>query len=318
LDRNTDVKIAVLGGGGAMGGLFGGRLAEAGYDTVLVDVSTSAVAAIKSDGLRIEEKDGSFRTIRIAASSDPSSVGQVDLVVNFVKSYHTAEAIRSAAPMIGPKTAVLSLQNGWGNAPRISEIVGERRVLVGLTYHAAMLRGPGLVKHPSSGMTYVGETDGSHSPRLVSIVDALRHAGFEVTESGRILDEVWKKLALNAATLPIAALLRLFAHQLLEHEDASKLMRGLLSEIVSVATKQGIAVDFDERWETITGLLARAVGGKGSMLQDVEAKRRTEIDVINGAIVEAGERCGVATPLNAAMVWLVNSMQEAYLAEANG
>lgn len=312
------MKIAVLGGCGAMGGLFGGRLAEAGYETVLVDVSAPAVARINAEGLRIEEKDGSVRTIRVAASSSPSAVGQVDLIVNFVKSYHTAEAMRAAAPMIAPQTVVLSLQNGWGNASRISEIVGERRVVVGLTYHAAMLQGPGSVKHPAAGMTHVGEIDGSRTPRLAAIVEALRRADFEVTESGRILDEVWKKLALNAATLPIAALLRLFAHQLLEHEDASKLMRGLLGEIVSVATKQGIAVDFDERWDTITGLLARAVGGKGSMLQDVEAKRRTEIDVINGAVVEAGKRCGVATPLNAAMVWLVNSMQEAYLAEANG
>lgn len=312
------MRIGVLGGGGAMGGFFGGRLAEAGYDTVLVDVSAPAVDAINSFGLQIEETDGSARTVRVAASRDPASVGEVDLILNFVKSYHTAEAIRSAGPMIGPETSVLSLQNGWGNAARIADVVGERRVLVGLTYHAAMLLGPGRVKHPAAGRTYVGEIDGEPSERLTSIVEALGRAGLEVTASEHILEEVWKKLALNASTLPIAAVLRLFAHELLQHDGTLKLMRGLLDEVVAVAASQAIALDYDERWEAIAGLLERAVGGKGSMLQDVEARRRTEIDVINGAIVDAGRGSSVPTPLNAAMVWLVNSMQEAYLAEAKG
>ncbi len=101
-----------------------------------------------------------------AASDDPASVGPVDLVVNFVKCYHTEAAVKSAAPMIGADTAVLSLQNGWGNAPRIASIVGEDRVLVGLTYHGATLLGPGQVKHPGVGMTYIGELGGKPSQRL--------------------------------------------------------------------------------------------------------------------------------------------------------
>jgi 2-dehydropantoate 2-reductase len=312
------MRVAILGGGGAMGGLVGGGLAEAGHDVVLIDVSSPAVETINRNGLRLEERDGSTRTIGVRASSDPAAVGPVDLIINFVKSYNTADAVRSAAPMLGPETAVLSLQNGWGNAARIAELVGEARVLVGLTYHAAMLIAPGHVKHPAAGMTFVGELDGRLTPRLAAVADALRQGGLEVTVSERVLEEVWKKLALNAATLPVAALLGLFANQLLDHEGTTSLMRGLLEEIVRVAGSQGVALDLEERWQAITGLLARAVGGRGSMLQDVQAKRRTEIDVINGAVVDAGRRSGVATPLNEAMLWLVSSMQEAYLADANG
>ena len=307
------MRIAILGGGGAMGGLFGGYLARAGNDVTLIDVARPAVDAINADGLVIEEKDGSRPVVRVQATDDPASVGPVDLILNFVKCYHTDAAVRAARPMISPDTAVLSLQNGWGNAPRIASIVGEDRVLVGLTYHSGTLLGPGKVKHPGSGMTYVGELSGRTTPRLEKVVATLRAAQLETTLSTTILEEVWKKLALNACTLPTAALLRFFAHELVAFEPAKEMMAAILEEVVAVARAQGIGIDFDERWAAITGLLERAVGGKASMLQDVEAKRRTEIEVINGAIVEAGAKAGIPTPYNQSMVWMIQAAEQHYL-----
>jgi len=307
------MRIAILGGGGAMGGLFGGYLARAGNDVTLIDVSKPAVDAINGSGLSIEEKDGSTPVIAVSASSDPAAVGPVDLIINFVKCYHTEAAVKSAAPMFHGETAVLSLQNGWGNAPRIASIVGEDRVLVGLTYHSGTLLAPGKVKHPGSGMTFIGELSGETTPRLERVVSAFREAGLETTLSSRILDEVWKKLALNACTLPTAALLRFFANELGQFGGTVELMREILKEVVDVAHAQDIALDYDERWSAITGLLERAVGAKASMLQDVEARRKTEIEVINGAIVEAGAKVGVPTPYNQAMVWMVQAAQDQYL-----
>jgi 2-dehydropantoate 2-reductase len=307
------MRIAILGGGGAMGGIFGGYLARAGNDVTLVDVAKHAVDAINSSGLSIEEKDGSTPIIRVPASDDPNKVGPVDLIINFVKCYHTEAAVRGAAPMIGKDTAVLSLQNGWGNAPRIASIVGEDKVLVGLTYHSGTLLGPGRVKHPGVGMTYVGELSGKPTDRLGRVAAAFRDASIETTASQRILDEVWKKLALNACTLPTSALLRFFAHELVAFDGTKSLMAAILKEVVAVAEAQGIKLDYDERWAAITGLLEKAVGGKASMLQDVEAKRQTEIEVINGAIVEAGRRTGVPTPHNETMVWMVEAAQRHYL-----
>lgn len=307
------MRIAILGGGGAMGGLFGAYLARAGNDVTLIDVSKPALQAINADGLSIEEKDGSQPVIRVPATDDPSAVGPVDLIVNFVKCYHTDMAIRSAAPMITAKTSVLSLQNGWGNAPRIASIVGEDKVLVGLTYHSGTLIAPGKVKHPGSGMTYIGELTGKPTKRLERVVSAFRDAKIETTETPRILDEVWKKLALNACTLPTAALLRFFAHELVSFESTKNEMAAILREVVAVANAQDIALDYDERWAAITGLLEKAVGGKASMLQDVEAKRQTEIEVINGAIVDAGKRVGVPTPHNDAMVWMIQATEGHYL-----
>ena len=308
------MRIAVLGGGGAMGGLFGGYLARSGEDVTLVDVSQAAVDAINRDGVSIEEKDGSTPVIKVRASSEPGKVGPVDLIVNFVKCYHTEAAINAARPMLGADTAILSLQNGWGNADRIAAIVGEPRVMVGLTYHSATLLGPGRVKHTGIGPTHAGELNGEMSARLGTATAAFRKAGIDVTSSATIIEEVWKKLALNVCSLPTAALLRFTADELNKHEGTRALMRGLLAELVAVARPQGIAIDEEERWQAIGGVLDRAVGGRASMLQDVEAGRQTEIDVINGAIVAAGDRLGIDTPLNDSMVWMVKSLQARYLA----
>lgn len=310
------MRVAVLGGAGAMGGIFGAYLARAGHDVALVDVSRPAVEAINRDGLVVEEKDGSAPVFRVRATDEPASVGVVDLVVNFVKCYHTEAAVGAARPMLGAETAILSLQNGWGNADRIGAVAGRERVLVGLTYHGGTLVGPGRVRHPGTGMTYLGELDGSRSPRLLAVDAALREAGFETTVTERIVDEVWKKLALNCCTLPTSALLRFLAHELVAYPAAEDAMATILREVVDVARAKGIALDYDERWAAITGLLEKAVGGKASMLQDVEAGRQTEIEVINGAVAKAGREAGVPTPVNDAMVAMVTALQSKYLAQA--
>ena len=313
----ASMKVAVLGGGGAMGGLLGGYLARSGLEVALVDVRPDTVATINDGGLTITEADGRQSLIRVHATTDPASVGPVDLVMSVVKSYHTEAAIRSAAPLLGPDTTILSLQNGWGNADRIGAIAGRERVLVGLTYHSATLTGAGQVKHTGSGLTHIGELDGSATKRLADVAAAFSNAGIEVATSTTIVNEIWKKLALNVCTLPTSALLRFPAHELNLHEGTRDLMRGLLAEVAAVARAAGIELDESERWDAITSLLDRAIGARSSMLQDVEAGRRTEIDVINGAITAAGHASGVPTPLNDAMIWLINSLQERYLADPN-
>lgn len=306
------MKVAVLGGAGAMGSMFGGYLAQAGAAVSLIDVWPEAVKTINRDGLQVEDKAGGSQTIRVHATTKPDEVGPVDLVVVFVKCYHTEAALRSATPLLGADTTVLSLQNGWGNADRIGEIVGKQRVLVGVTYHSGTLLGPGHVQHAGRGITFIGELDGAMSARLERIAVLFNEAGIEVTQSPAVLQHIWSKLALNACTLPTSALLRFYAGQLVEHEGLLALMRGLLGEVVAVANAQGIPLDYDERWTKITGLLQQAAKGKSSMLQDVEKQRQTEIDVINGAIVAAGKRLNISTPYNETMVWLVRSLEATF------
>lgn len=296
-----------------MGSVVGGLLAKSGHDVTLIDVWQQAVEAINRDGLRIDDKAGASQLIKLRATLNPADSGVVDLLVVFVKCYHTEAAVRSALPVVGTRTTVLSLQNGWGNGPRIGEIVGTEKVVLGVCYHSASVLGPGHVLHSGQGITHVGELSGQATPRVETIAAALRQAGLEVSVSTQVLKEIWSKLALNACTLPTSSLLRFYAPQLVQHESMLQLMRELLEEVVAVAREQDIRLDFDERWEAITGLLERCgPTAKASMLQDAEKGRQTEIDVINGAVVEAGRRVNVPTPYNNTMLWMVRALEATF------
>ena len=309
------MKIAIIGAG-AMGSVMGGLLAKAGNEVTLIDVFRDAIDNINAKGLRLEDKSGLAQTIRLPATDKPSEVGVVELVLVFVKCYHTEAAVSNALPMIGPDSVVLSLQNGWGNGPRIAGIVGREKLLVGVCYHSATVLGPGHVLHAGKGMTFIGELDGAITDRLERVARTFNQAGIEVAPSENVTKEIWSKLALNVATLPTQSAIRLTADRLLDTPEMQSLMRGLLREVVAVALAQKIELDFDERWNAITGLLGKlAPNTKGSMLQDVENKRRTEIDVINGAIVEAGLRLGIPTPYNNAMVGLIKALEGSFVAK---
>jgi 2-dehydropantoate 2-reductase len=306
------MKIAVIGAG-AMGSAVGALLAKSGNDVALIDVWREAIDAINTQGLQIEDKSGNLQTVRVRATADPATVGIVDLVLVFVKCYHTEAAVSAALPLIGPGTLVLSLQNGWGNGPRIAAIVGEKKLLLGVCYHSATVLGPGRVLHGGRGMTFMGEPGGGASQRVEQVAAVFNQAGIEVTATAAVMKEIWSKLALNVCTLPTSALLRFCAPLLIQHSGTSNLMEALLREVVAVAHAQNIPLDYDERWEAITSLLKRlAPTVKGSMLQDVENSRQTEIDVINGAIVDAGRRLGIPTPYNDTMVWMMKSLEASF------
>lgn len=306
------MRIAVLGGAGAMGSVFGGRLAQAGHDVVLVDVWQEAVQEIVRSGLTLESPYGSTEVIRVKATSSPDGLEPVDLVLVFVKCYHTESAVRAAIPLLAPSTTVLTLQNGWGNGEVIARIVGPERVLVGVTYHSATVLGPGRVRHTGRGPTYLGELDARVSGRAEEIARILTEADLAATATAEVVREIWAKLSLNVCTLPTAALLGFRAGQLLRHEGTRRLMRALLEEAVLAARAEGVELDGEERWEALCALLSRAQDAKPSMLQDVERRRRTEIDVINGAVVRVGEAHGIPTPYNGTMVWLVRALEETF------
>jgi 2-dehydropantoate 2-reductase len=281
----------------------------------LVDVFQPAIDAINTQGLKVDDKQTGESVVvtNVKAITDPSSADVQDLVMVFVKCYHTESAIKQAAPMIGPNTTVMTIQNGWGNGPRIASIVGEDKVVIGLTYHSATALGPGHAVHTGKGISHVGELSGQLTPRLQAIAQVFNGADLITETTEQVLPEIYMKLALNCCTLPTSALLRFEAHMLVEHDGSLDLMRGLLREVVAVANAQGIPLDYLERWDAITALLKKAVGGKASMLQDVEKRRQTEIDVINGAIVAAGRKLSIPTPYNESMVWMVKALEERYL-----
>lgn len=308
------MRIAIVGGG-AMGGTFGTRLSNAGHEVTVVDVDTDLVQAIKDDGIAVETADGTLQA-RPNATADPSAAGVQDVVLVFVKAQHTPSAAAAMVPMVGPGTAVASLQNGWGNADVIAMHVPPEQLVVGVTYHSATVLGRGRVKHSGQGATFVGPYRGTDLGNANRVADALRSAGMDVTVTAEVRTEIWRKLVLNAATLPTAALTTLRAGELGVPGPMLDLVDALAAEAVAVARSQGLAIELEERIERIHATLERAGAGKPSMLQDAEAHRKTEVERINGAVVTAGETAGVAVPLNRAMLALIGGLERSWRREA--
>ena len=301
------MKIAVVGAG-AMGSIFGARFAQAGHDTVLVDVAAPLVEKINADGVTIVRGEEETVT-RVPATSDPASVGPVDVVVFCVKCYHTPSAAELARPLVGPETVVASLQNGWGNGDVLAGIYPAEQVTVGVTYNSGLVQGLARVVHPAEQPTLVGSFSDGPGDGPARLAQALSDAGLEATVVSPVRPEIWKKLILNAATLPTAALTGMHAGALTACEETHALVTDTAREAVSVAQALGYDIDAQERVDAIHALLEKAGPSKASMLQDFEAGRRTEIDVINGAVVKAADGAGVDVPLNRAFVQLIKGWE---------
>lgn len=305
------MKVAVVGAG-AMGSILGAGLTEAGHDTILVDVAEPLVEQLNAHGLRITDREGEVRVVPVRATSDPGSVGAVEIVVFFVKCYHTASAAELARPLVDGGTAVVSLQNGWGNGDVLARTYDTRQLVVGVTYHSGTVRGLGEVAHTGVGPTFVGPFEGEGLARVTPVAEALASAGFDVAPTRQIRTEIWKKLVLNAATLPTAALTGLTVGALGQEGDVMlELVDEAAREATAVARALGYEIDERERVETIHALLGRGGGGKASMLQDLEAGRRTEVDVVNGAVLAAAREQGVDVPANRALLALVKGYERA-------
>jgi 2-dehydropantoate 2-reductase len=301
------MKIAVVGAG-AMGSIFGAALARGGHDVTLVDVAAPLVEKINAEGVTVVRGEDRTTTT-VAATNDPSTVGVADVVVFFVKCYHTASAADAARPLVGPDTVVASLQNGWGNGDVLAAAYPPEQVVIGVTYNSGLLVEPGVVLHPADQPTLVGAFADGDTARPAQLAEALETAGLATTVASPVQPEIWKKLILNAATLPPAALTGMNAGALAAHADVRELVVETAQEATAVAQALGYPIEADERVETILALLERAGPTKASMLQDFEAGRRTEIDVINGAVVKAATERDVAVPLNRAFVALVKGWE---------
>ena len=307
------MKITVIGGTGAMGLIFGARLAQTGNEVTLLDVNEAAITAVNEDGAKITNKDGSTETIRnLRATNDPSSIETTELAIVFTKCYWTEEAVRNAKSIFLPGTMILSLQNGWGNYDVISKMVPPGQVIVGVNYVSGTTLGPGHARQVGNPVAYIGKIGAKRDDTVEKIAKTLNDTGVKTTASDNILKEIFAKLAHNVACLAITALLNLEAHKLVESKEIIDLMDDLLSETIAVANAKGLVIDPVERRAGIHELLRNAVGARSSMLQDVDAKRKTEIDVINGAIVKMGQATGIPTPVNQTMVNLIKALEATF------
>lgn len=305
------MKIAVLGSG-AMGCLYGGMLAEAGFNVTLIDVWKDHVDAINTHGLFIEGIGGE-RTIRsIRAVTSPEEAGECDLLIVFVKATLTSQAMESAKGIIGAHTSVLTLQNGLGNVEKISAVVGEEKVIAGVTGHGSTLLGPGKIRHAGQGDTVIGELSGFIDERLEKIGDLLKKGGFNVKLSPNVMGLIWGKLIVNIGINALTAVTGLKNGRLVDFSETDELLACAVQEAVAVANAKGITLEIDDPVEYTRKVAKLTAANRSSMLQDVSNKRKTEIGVINGAVVQEGRRLGIATPINKVLYNLVSVKEKTY------
>lgn len=303
------MRIAVIGCG-AVGSLFAAHLSL--LDDVEVwafDLNELHIAAINRDGLRLSGAGDVVGHPR--GTSDPAALPPCDFGIVATKAMHTESAIAATAHAFA-EGCVATVQNGLGNEEALAGHV--ERVIRGTTFPAGKLLEPGHVQWDVQGDTTLGPYDGRTSlDEVERLADACSRAGMptEAVEDAR--GPQWRKVIFNASTNPIGALTGLTHGRVCERPDLRALVTGLVDEGKAVAAAQGIELDADP--EELIDHAARkdvAYDHKASMLQDVEARRPTEVDFLNGGIVRFGRDRGVATPLNATIHSLVKGMEASW------
>jgi 2-dehydropantoate 2-reductase len=305
------VKI-VIAGAGAIGGYIGAQLTRVGADVVLF-ARGPHLQAMRDHGLRVASPEGDFH-VRPAVAGDLKTIGPADVVVLGVKAHALTSLAPSLAPLMGPHTVVVSTQNGipwWyfqgiggeldglrlervdpGGA--VAGAIEARRVVGSLAYFSTDISEPGVIHHTEGNRISLGEPDGIRSERTKNIAEALIAAGFRSPITTRIRHEIWVKLLGNVAFNPISALTGGTLEEMVRHPDVARLVRDVMRETEAVAARLGIELPISIE-QRMTG--AEKVGAhKTSMLQDVEAGRPMELEAIVGAVVELGDRLGVAMP----------------------
>lgn len=302
------MHVLILGAG-ALGTLLGARLARARVPVTLFGTNREHILAMQKDGVLVEELNGSVEKTSAAAVFDPSQVrGDVDLVLVTIKSYDTDRAVENIRPYCQTETIFLTLQNGIGNWERIASQVGREKVLLGSTAQGATLVAPGRIRHGGNGLSFVGEPEGRLSPRVEGVVDLFRQAGLETQPSDRMVQIVWEKLMVNVGINAITALTGIRNGLVANLEAGRELSRAAVEEALAVARAKGFAID-DEMVERVLTVARNTAANRSSMGQDVDRGKRTEIDAINGAIVQFGKELGLPTPVNRTLTLLIKIVE---------
>jgi 2-dehydropantoate 2-reductase len=303
------MKICVIGCG-AVGSLFAAHLAKAGEAEIWAyDVWKEHIEAIRKNGLRLS--GAAEFTARLNATSDAKELPSCDYGIVATKAIHTRSAIAQVAQAFGENSAVCSVQNGVGNEEIIAEHV--KYVIRGTTFPAGHPIAPGHIGYDIKGDTWIGPFEPSGTPmnKVEELAGLITRSGMNTIALKDARGAQWTKLIFNASTNPTGALTQLHHGAATRFNPTDQLFDDLIAEGEAVARKLGIELHGDARQLVQKG--ANAPGKhRASMLQDVLAKRQTEVDFMNGAIVQQGEKAGVPTPLNRALWELIKGLEHSW------
>ncbi|NMG54200.1 ketopantoate reductase family protein [Aromatoleum aromaticum] len=293
------MDIAVMGAG-AVGCYYGGMLARAGHDVVLIG-RVPHVEAVQRDGLFLDTQ--TFQAhVPMRASTDAGAVQGAQLVLCCVKSTDTADAAAEMAPHLAPGAMLLSLQNGVDNASRLQALLG-REVAPAVVYVATEMAGPGHVRHHGRGELVIGPSAASET-----LAKLFAEAGVPVQISDNVMGALWAKLILNCAYNALSAITQLPYGRLVRGEGVEDVMREVVRECLAVAQAEGVKVPGDP-WAAVQHIARTMPSQFSSTAQDLARGKRSEIDHLNGHVLRKGEAFGIATPVNRVLHSLVKLLE---------
>lgn len=290
------MKIAIFGSGG-VGGYFGGRLAAAGEDVTFL-ARGAHLNALQHGGLRITSPMGDVHLPKVQATDRPQAVGPVDVVLFTVKLYDVDAAAATLAPLIGPDTVVITLQNGVDAVDMVAQHVGADHVAGGAAYIVAVIDEPGHVRHTTAQQLVFGERDGRRSDRLVAFETAGTRAGFQATASPDVEAALWTKFVRLATWSGMTAATRSPLGVLRDHPETYEMMLAAIEEVIAVGRAKRVNLPADIMDTTIALMKGFPPNSKSSQLEDLERGRRLELPWLSGAVVRLGKEAGVPTPIH--------------------
>jgi len=289
------MRIAIVGSGG-LGGYYGGLLALAGHEVTFL-ARGAHLEALQAKGLQVKSVHGDFHVAAVRATSDPAEAGPADLVLVCVKTPALDAAAKAARVMVAPDSVVVGLQNGIDAAERIGAEVGMDRVIGAVTWIAANIEAPGVIRQVSAFRRIVlGELDGQDTPRLQRTIEALRRTGITIEPTGIIRKVMWTKFVFIAGFSGVGSVTRLEVGDYRSVNETRAMMTSIMREVEALARASGVDLDRDVVDQALAIIDGAAPSMKTSMQRDVEAGRPSELESMIGVITRKGRELGVATP----------------------
>ncbi len=291
------MRIAVMAAG-AVGGYFGARLAQYGHEVHFIARGRN-LDALRANGLRVESTHGDLHLKPVNATDDPAQVGAVDIVLLAVKLWDTEKAAEQARPLVGQRTRVITLQNGIDSVERIAPILGADAAVPGTAQIATVLATPGVIRHTSAfARMRCGRVDRRADPALESFVEAGKAAGLDMAIPPDIAVERWEKFIFLVGLSGVTASNRKPIGPLRQDPATRKHLFDIMREVAAIARAKGVAIAPDYAEARMRFVDTIDPGMKASMLHDLEAGNRLELDWLAGKVIALGRELGIPTPAN--------------------
>ncbi len=304
------MRITVIGPG-AVGLLWAARLAKAGAQVAILDHRPERAQHLAAKGIVLEDENGRER-LRLPAGAEPRVLEETDLALVCVKAYQTQAVAGVLGRHLAPQGRALTLQNGVGNVETLVAALGPERVMGGITSEGATLLETGQVRHAGRGQTHLGPAQGPLDDFSREVAELLTKAGFQAQAVEGCQNLIWTKLVINVGINALTAILGVANGRLLDMEPAAGLMDQAAAEAVAVGRELGISFLHQDMIQAVREVAERTASNISSMLQDVRARRRTEVDYINGAVAAQGRELGIPCPINHTLTALVRALEHGY------